>query len=546
MLAHFNGSKIQRRLPLRPYQSQGCDSIEDAWKDSDLVLAELATGAGKSLLAGELIARRVERGERCLMLAHTRKLVEQFAQVTEKDYGIWSTIEMGQSRSEDSPLVCASVQTLKNRLRKEKFSTDEFSLVIWDESHHVLSATHQEIAKAFPHAKHLGITATPMASGQRDLMKFFQTKACSVKLDWLIQNGFLARLEHLNIPISIRIKSEAKTGDITEEECGAAIEPYLESCAEWLATSPEAKGKCSLVFQPLIQTSMKFVAMLKERGVKAEHMDGTMDSEKRARILKSYMMGDIHVISNSMLLTEGVDLPPVNLLMNLRCTRSWVLWCQMIGRATRLFDPAKNGLPGTKWGKKDSALIVDPLWICDDLNPMKMPNLIAKDEEEAKAIEKEMKKQAKSGGKSDLIEAMNSVSAEREETLRRRLEAMAKRKSRLVDSVEFFVNAIHRPDLAEWEPMSQKDLAPLTDGQRSCLEKNGIDLESIKGFGHASMLIDNLKRERWDKDLATLKQVKYALSLGADEGWAWKATFKEVSEYLNSNAPKKSYGPYRR
>lgn len=547
MLAAFNGTKIKRRLPLYEYQLDGCDKVEEAWEEFPRALGACATGGGKSLLAGEIIARQVERGNRCLMLAHQRSLVDQFAFVTERDFGIWSTVEMGGRRSEESPLVCATTQTMVSRIRNGDMNPEDFSVVIWDESHHCSSNTHQEIAKAFPHAKHLGITATPVASGQRDLMKWFDVKAFDIKLTWLIENGYLCRLENLNIPINIRVDdSEIRAGDFKEEQIGSAIDPYLEGCSEWLATAPEAQGRACLIFQPLIRTSKRFTELLLKRGLKAAHIDGTMNDEERKRILRDFALGNITHLSNSMLLTEGVDMPWVNLILNLRLTRSWTLFVQIIGRGTRLFDPAKNGLKGTTWPKKESCLIVDPLWQCDEINPMKLPNLVSADEEEAKAIEAVMRKQMAGGKKGDLMAAIGDLKALKEEQLAQRMAANAKKKARFVDCVEFF-SRCHMPELVDYEPLNDTEARPaassLTEKQKSWLEKSRFQLDGIC-YGQAKKILDTLG-ERAKNRKGTVAQIKYSISLGYPEDKAWEADFDTLSAYIEKNKPEQPWMKYR-
>ncbi len=541
MLA-LNGNRIKRRLPLYEYQIEGCNKVEEEWEKFNRVLGACATGGGKSLLVGELIARRVERGQRCLMLAHQRKLVSQFSQVTERDFGIWSTMEMGGRRSEDSPLVCATVQTMVSRIRSGHINPEEFDMVVWDESHHCSSETHMEIDRAFPHAKHIGITATPVASGQRDLMKWFDVKAFDVKLTWLIEHGYLCRLENLNIPINIQVDdSEVRSGDFKEEMLGSAIDPYLEGCADWLATAPEAQGRASLIFQPLIRTSKRFVELLKERGLKAAHIDGTMGDDERERILRDFALGNITHLSNSMLLTEGVDMPWVSLILNLRLTKSWVLYCQIIGRGTRLFSPLKNGLKGTKWGHKESCLVVDPLWLCEEINPMRLPNLISADEEDAAAIDAVMKKQMAKGGKGDLMAAAGDVKAQKEEALRMRMEANSKRKSRLVDACEFFLR-MGQPEFGEYEALNDNEARPikssLSEKQMNWLTKSKFDLDSIKNYGHAKHVLNALG-ERAKSGLSTLAQISYASSLGMDKDEAFRMSFKDISSWIDSHAPPK-------
>lgn len=536
-------NKIIQKFPAQYYQQEAFDKTVEEWLNYNRVLVVLPTGAGKTFLAGMLIAKFVREGKRCLMLAHTRKLVEQFAQATETNFNIWSSCEMGSTQAEESPLVCSTVQTAANRLRKGAMDASEFDLIIWDESHRALSDTHQEIAAAFPHAKHIGITATPRRGDQKDLMKFFEVKAADVPLNELIEKGYLAPLTIKNIPVKIELKASKKSGDYTEADCAHAIEPYLDSIADHYVS--EARGRCGLVFAPLIATSRRFTEILCDKGVRAEHVDGEMGSDAVNAAVKRLEMGEIECLSNSMILSEGVDIRPVNVILSLRPTRSWTLYVQQVGRGTRTFHPIKNGPKGTEWPEKDGCLILDPLWLCDQHSLLQRPSvLFAADDEEAEAIDQIIKKKAAKGGggdgEVDILEARNEARAEREQRLADKLAALANRKARLVNALDLAVH-LHIPELESYEPLNSqeaRDISHLTAKQRQWMEKSKIQMDSIKNMGQAQLVLNALGN-RAKEGRATISQVKYAMSLGMPEEQAWASSFEDASKYIEAHSPPK-------
>src|SRR5690606_30525425 len=111
-----------------------------------------------------------------------------------------------------------------------------------------------------------------------------------------------------------------------------------------------------------VKTSKRFCEILNNMGLKASHVDGTMDEEAVNKEIRRLEVGDISAICCSMILTVGVDIRPVNCILNFRPTKSWTLAVQIYGRATRLFDPSVHGPVGTIWPKKQDSLILDPIW----------------------------------------------------------------------------------------------------------------------------------------------------------------------------------------
>lgn len=515
---------------LRPYQDT---AVSDAYKDWDAGLRALLvcqpTGSGKTTVGGKIISMEVERGHRVLVCSHTRKLARQFAHRVEQDFGIPTSVEMGSEKEDGSPVVSATVQTMARRIATGKFHPEEFSLLCFDEAHLALAKSFQKVASHFDKSRILGLTATPMASGKRDLLSFFDKISTDIRIDDLINQGHLSRLDYLNIPLNIRLEKTKKTGDFSEEDVSHAITPYLAACADWIAEDPAARGKCMLAFLPLIATSKEFTRLLCERGVKAEHVDGEMDEAEVESIKKRLEMGTIQCVSCSMLWTVGIDIKPVNLILNLRPTESWVLAVQIWGRGTRLFDPAKDGPPGVTWPAKKNCLLVDPLWLCEKHSLLKRPTCIfARNDDEVDEMNQII---SASGGKaSDLLKTLGDAREKREKRLRDRLRELAYRKERFVDAMELVAGS-GDASLAGYEASERWQMKDVTPGQRSFLMTEGVLMSSVRDFGHASILIDSIMKRKNQK-LAGLPDAKAAASMGLRDAFA--KNWREVKDFLRT------------
>ena len=200
-------------------------------------------------------------------------------------------------------------------------------------------------------------------------------------------------------------------------------------------------------------------------------------------------------------------------------------------------------------GKKE-LLLLDFLWMTERHDLCKPSALIAKDEEVAARIDKKM--QDKESG-IDLIEAEteseSEIVKEREEALARELEAMRKKKQKLVDPIQYAFS-IAADDLADYEPTFTWEMAPASDKQLEYLEKHGIYPESVTCAGMASLLIEKLKN-RQIEGLATPKQIRFLerygfLHVGL---WTFEAASKMITRismnswYLPRGIDPKSYQP---
>lgn len=495
-------------MELRPYQTEAVEAIKEQWNNGfQRTLLVLPTGTGKTVVFSKLVEGEVQDGSKALILAHRGELLEQASDKLKMASGLDSALEKAESTSVGSDLkvTVASIQTLSQEKRLTKFPKNYFKTIVVDEAHHAMSDSYQRVLKYFDTANVLGVTATPDRADQRNLGKFFNSKAYEYSMHQAVKDGYLCPVKAQMIPLELDIYSVGiSNGDYAVGEIGGALEPYLNQIA--LEMLNYCKGRKTVVFLPLVKTSQKFCDLLNVHGLNAVEVNG--NSPDRDEILKAFERGEYDVLCNSMLLTEGWDCPSVDTVVVLRPTKVRSLYQQMVGRGMRL-SPGKKEL-----------LLLDFLWMTERHDLCRPSALISKDENIAKRIDKMV---LDNGNGVDLMEAVDiaekDVIEEREAALARELAAMKKRKRQFVDPLEYALS-ISAEDLANYEPTFAWEMGPVTDKQKTYLERMGILTDTVTCSGHACMIINKL-RTRQDEHLATPKQIRLLEKFGFYHVGAW-------------------------
>ena len=201
----------------------------------------------------------------------------------------------------------------------------------------------------------------------------------------------------------------------------------------------------------------------------------------------------------------------------LRPTKVRSLYSQIIGRGTRV-SPGKEDL-----------LVLDFLWMTEKHSLVRPAHLVAPNEEIAQQMTEMSEGAAGLDGEQDLLELVSDAKEARERSLAEALAANAKRRSRLIDPVEFALS-LHEVDLADWEPtMRWHEDAP-SPKQLEVLGRMGFDPDAIPNKGYAYVLMDKIMTRR-DLKLSTPKQVFWLRRTGHPHPET--ATFDEASEWLS-------------
>ena len=498
-------------VSLRPYQQEAKAAVFEQWEQgSRRTLLVLPTGCGKTIVFAKISEDCVRNGERVLILAHRGELLEQAADKILKACGLGCAVEKAEETSLNSwyRITVGSVQTLMRESRLQRFTQDYFDTIIIDEAHHSISDSYQRILSYFSGAKVLGVTATPDRGDTKNLGQVFDSLAYEYTLPRAIKEGYLCPIKALTIPLKLDLTGvSVQAGDFKAADLGNALEPYLYQIAEEMLKN--CADRKTVVFLPLVKTSQKFRDILNEKGFRAAEVNG--NSDDRADILADFERGRYNVLCNSMLLTEGWDCPSVDCVIVLRPTKVRGLYCQMVGRGTRL-SPGKKEL-----------LLLDFLWHTARHELCRPAHLICENDEVAQKMTENI---AASGCPTDITEAeqqaAEDVVAQREEALAKQLSEMRRRKRELVDPLQFEMS-ISAQDLSSYVPAFGWEMSPPSQKQLDALKKFGIYPDEIENAGKAAQLLNRLQKRRAE-GLSTPKQIRLLENKGFLHVGEWSFT----------------------
>lgn len=330
-------------IELRPYQGDMVAEIEADPQSRDLIPAP--TGSGKTVVAGAIIHRAPNT--HVLFLAHRRELIRQTrTHLSEFDVNA-GIILAGEPVDHMQRVQVASIQTLHSRCIRHGRDLPPAGIVFVDEAHHAPAKTYRSIIEAYPTAKVIGMTATPCRRDGRGLGGIFDRLIECPQVPELIELGFL-------VPTKVFAPStpdlhgvHVRQGDYVESELTEIMDQAKlvgDIVTHWHRL---AEGRKTVVFATSVGHSIHLKDEFIRSGVRAEHLDGKTPKDERDDILGRLSAGDLDLVTNCMVLTEGWDQPDVSCCILARPTRSMGLYRQMVGRVIR---PATG---------KDRALILD-------------------------------------------------------------------------------------------------------------------------------------------------------------------------------------------
>lgn len=322
---------------LRPYQTDVIERCRAAMASGLRRLILVApTGAGKTVLAAQMIENCIGREKRALFLVHRRELLGQAARKLH-DVGIDAgTIAPGFPSRPSQRVQVASIATLHGRaVRSNRMELPEADLVIVDECHHATARTWQQLIEAYPNAYVVGLTATPCRTDGRGLGGIFQDLVQCPDVSELIKLGFLVGTRVFAPPGPDLSGVKITAGDYNEKQLAAVMNQEQlvgDVVTHWIR---HAEGRKTLVYAVDVAHSISLRDEFCKAGISASHIDGTTPTEERDAILGQLKRGAIDVLCNCQVLTEGFDAPDVGCIVLARPTKSFGLYRQIIGRGLR-------------------------------------------------------------------------------------------------------------------------------------------------------------------------------------------------------------------
>jgi superfamily II DNA or RNA helicase len=344
-------------LPLRPYQAEDLEKIEQAWATGTRRPAVVwATGLGKTILFSTVAARFHERtGRRVVILAHRTELIRQ---AHSKLQSVAPHLPLGIVQAELNqtlkPIILSSPQTLKSVNRRRQLMN--VGLIIADECHHYAAPSYRDVLFHFldldPSAVALGVTATMSRSDRRSLGAVWDRVVAERHIDFGISEGFLVkprgervRVDDLDMR-AVRRKGKDYDPDALGDALTASMAP--KRIAE--ALTEHARHEKTVVFAPNIESADVIAEECRDAGFRTESVNYKTPAGRRRDLLESHAdeaTDSTQVVCNAMVLTEGWDNPLCSTAVLARKTTNNGLYIQMVGRVLRPY-------PG-----KTSALVLD-------------------------------------------------------------------------------------------------------------------------------------------------------------------------------------------
>lgn len=374
-LSSWIADRVRAHTPavdLRDYQADAVAHVAHAiGKDGKRrVVVVLATGGGKTVVFGALANAwlRDDMG-RVLILAHRDELISQAV----GKVGVWIPrhligVVKAEKNEADRPVVVASVQTVRSPKRLEQIGT--FSLIVIDECHHAAAQSYKDILDglgAFGPSGPVvvGVTATPRRGDGAGIEDVFEDIVYQKTYTDLVAKGWLVPPRGMAFDIIPHEKKRVGIdGDYDEGWLGKLMLRANAPGKILEAWQQHGENRPTIVFTPTVSVAQAVAATFNDAGVPSAWVSGAMPIKERRAALDLLRTGDIKVVANCAVLTEGFDEPSVSCIVVARPTMNESLYIQMVGRGTRCLglDIKESKLRG-----KHDVLILDMVGCSDQL-----------------------------------------------------------------------------------------------------------------------------------------------------------------------------------
>lgn len=395
--------------------------------------------------------------------------------------------------------------------------------------HHATAESYRKIIEYFstnPDLKIVGCTATPDRTDEEALGQIFESVADEYSILDAIHDGWLVPVDQQMISIQSLDFSHVRTtaGDLNGADLARVMEAEKNLQGVCGAAIDIIGDKRTVFFTASVRhAEMACEILNRHKPGMAGWLSAKTPKEDRRKVMTAFRKGDLQVLCNVGIVSEGVDIPQAEIVIMARPTKSRSLYAQMAGRVLRPLPGLVDGVTHSADRKdlislsaKPSALVVD---FVGNSGQHKLVNAVdilsGKVSERAVAKAVELLKEI--GERKRIGEVLDEAEEEIEREAEEKRQAEIARRARLVAKVGYTKKRI--------DPFAVLDLSPakergwdkgklLSDKQRLLLLKQGVDPDGMP-YHQAKQVIDTLFF-RWSRNLCTLGQAKVLKRFGYD------------------------------
>lgn len=340
----------QHNSNLREHQIEAKGKIFDAWDKYDSVMLQMPTGTGKTYLftsiVNDLLAayKEAHRDIHILVVAHRMELLDQIS-ATLSRFGIaHGFIQGAREQHLWKRVQVASIMSLLTERNYYNTLRLKFDYIIVDEAHHSLADTYIKLFELFPEAKKLGVTATPWRLNHESFLSLYQTLIVSPQISWFISNNLLADFDYVSIKPDSDIqrlvdRSEvADTGDFVNADLDNTFNNQRIRSKVYESYKRFADGRKGIIYAINKLHASKIAELYCSHGINAVAIDCDTPKDERQELISMFKTGEITVLVNVEIFTEGFDCPDVSFIQLARPTKSLALYLQQVGRGLRMVE----------------------------------------------------------------------------------------------------------------------------------------------------------------------------------------------------------------
>lgn len=344
----------QHNSNLREHQVEAKGKIFDAWDKYDSVMLQMPTGTGKTYLFTSIVNdllvayKEVHHDIHILVVAHRMELLDQIS-ATLSRFGIaHGFIQGAREQHLWKRVQVASIMSLLTEKNYYNTLRQKFDYIIVDEAHHSLADTYIKLFELFPDAKKLGVTATPWRLNHESFLKLYQTLIVSPQISWFINNNLLADFDYVSIKPNSDIqrlvdRSEvADTGDFSNSDLDNTFNTQRIRSKLYESYKRFANGQKGIIYAINKLHASKIAELYCSHGINAVVIDCDTPKEERQDLIACFKAGEITVLVNVEIFTEGFDCPDVCFIQLARPTKSLALYLQQVGRGLRIVEGKKK------------------------------------------------------------------------------------------------------------------------------------------------------------------------------------------------------------
>lgn len=288
------------------------------------ILLVSPAGSGKSVIIADIVRLTTKNKKRVMFTVHRQELIRQIIQ------------DFNRNDVDMNYVTIMTVGKIANRLTK----LPKPDLIITDETHHSRASTYRKIYDYYNNVPRLGFTATPWRMNGVGFDDIYDEMIEGLSVAELIAKGNLAPYKYYSVKLLDESKlAKSSTGDYTNKSIDNAIGKTIfgDVVNTW---KDKAFDQQTIIYAHDIEYSKQVVQAFNEAGINALHCDSKTPQGKRDKIMNDFKSGDLKVLSNVDLISEGFNVPDCSCVIMLRPTQSLVLFIQQSMRCMR-FKPNK-------------------------------------------------------------------------------------------------------------------------------------------------------------------------------------------------------------